>query len=687
MTRANVELAGGRFAAAAATIGAIRAELGANGDRWLPFELYARARAAALERGAPFDDAYRETFRDATRGLGDEAADATYYWFVANVGAARAGVDTLLNRHAGAETLGLADAQGLLRAWAFFDTYQSSGALAATLIAADEARRYSIEDEVLIETPDGATLSATVVRPRGAARLATALNFTIYANPPGNLQTAKSAAARGYAGVVADARGKRLSPDAPRPYETEVDDTWAAIDWAARQPWSDGQVGMFGGSYEGFAAWAATKRMHPALKTIATSAAAIPGYGLPMENNIFLNANYGWAFYVTNNKLLDDAQNDGARWARRNAAWFASGRPYREIDQLDGGPNPWLQRWLRHPAYDAYWQAMVPYGEDFARIDIPVLTITGYYDDGQIQAIRYSREHYRHRAGAEHYVVIGPYDHFGTHAAAKANVLRGYTIDPVAQFSTPDLELDWLDYVMRGGPKPQMLQDRINYEVMGANVWKHAHSLEDMSDERWKLYLTETVTGERHALSPQRPETPGAIAQVVDFADRTSMGAGYYPSLIVNPSPDYSRGLVFMTEPLEEAIEISGAFSGELGVTINKRDLDVMLSLQQLAPDGSAMPLSYYIGRASYAADERERRLLTPGEPTRITFDHTRMTSRRVEAGSRIVVVLDVLKDGFHQINYGTGRDVSDESIADAREPLRVEWSTDSFVDLPIRRP
>jgi putative CocE/NonD family hydrolase len=687
MTRANVELAGSRFAAAAATIGTIRAELGANGDRWLPFELYARARAAALERGAPFDDVYRDVFRGATEGLGDEAAYATYYWFVANVDAARASVDGLLNRHAGTQTIALADAQSLLRTWAFFDTYRSSGALAEALIAEDEAKRYSIADDVLIETPDGATLSAIVVRPRNVERVATALNFTIYTNLPGNLQTAKLAASRGYAGVVVDARGKRLSPDAPQPYETEVDDTWAAIDWAARQPWSDGQVGMFGGSYEGFTAWAATKRMHPALKTIATSAAAIPGYGLPMENNIFLNANYGWAFYVTNNKLLDDAQNDAARWGRRNAAWFASGRPYRELDQIDGGPNPWLQRWLQHPDYDAYWQAMVPYDEDFARIDIPVLTITGYYDDGQISAIRYTKEHYRHRADAEHYVVIGPYDHFGSHQAVKANVLRGYTIDPVAQFSTPDLELDWLDYVMRGAPKPQMLQDRINYEVMGANVWRHAPSIAAMSDERWKLYLTENVGGGRYTLSPQRPEKLGTIAQVVDFADRATTGAGYYPSPIVNPRPDYSRGLVFMTEPLEKAVEISGAFSGELGVTINKRDVDIMLSLQQLAPDGSAMPLSYYIGRASYAADERERRLLAPGEPTRIAFDHTRLTSRRVDAGSRIVVVLDVLKDGFHQINYGTGRDVSDESSADAGEPLRVEWGTDSFVQLPVRRP
>src|SRR5690606_18134583 len=97
--------------------------------------------------------------------------------------------------------------------------------------------------------------------------------------------------------------------------------------------------------------------------------------------------------------------------------WYQSGRPYREIDQVDGTPNPMLQRWLDHPAYDEYWQRMVPYGEDFAHIDIPVLSLTGYFDDGQISAIEYVKEHLRHRPDAEHYLVIGPYDHFSAAAA------------------------------------------------------------------------------------------------------------------------------------------------------------------------------------------------------------------------------------------------------------------------------
>jgi putative CocE/NonD family hydrolase len=358
---------------------------------------------------------------------------------------------------------------------------------------------------------------------RAVLPLSAALEFTIYADLERAVRDARRAASRGYAGIVANARGKRLSVEAIAPYEHEVADTVAVIDWITRQPWSDGDVGMYGGSYNGYTAWAAAKRMPPALKTIVAYVAAIPGFGLPMENNVFLNANYGWAFYVTNNRYLDEfTYNQTARWRNLNRAWYQSGRPYREIDRVDGTPNPWLQRWLRHPAFDAYWQAKVPYGEEFARIAIPVLTITGYYDDGQLSALRYLREHYRHRPGAEHYLLIGPYDHFGAQAPVKPTVLRDYRVDPVAQFDTNAVTFDWLDYVMRDGPRPALLKDRINYQVMGTNAWKHAPSLEAMSGRTWRLFLTADPMEQYLRLSEAPPRQRTFLQQTVDLADRTT---------------------------------------------------------------------------------------------------------------------------------------------------------------------
>src|SRR5687768_10675312 len=188
--------------------------------------------------------------------------------------------------------------------------------------------------DILIKTRDGATLSAVLAlpEPRPTDRVPAILQFTIYANPQQQKAEAEELAARGYAGVVAYSRGKGQSPDAIVPYEHEATDAHAVVDWISKQPWSDGRVGMIGGSYSGFTAWAAAKRKHPALRAIAVSAAAIPGHGLPMHNNVFLSANYAWTFHVTNNKTVDDSMYaDGQRWNKMTHGWFASGRPYREL--------------------------------------------------------------------------------------------------------------------------------------------------------------------------------------------------------------------------------------------------------------------------------------------------------------------------------------------------------------------
>jgi len=162
---------------------------------------------------------------------------------------------------------------------------------AASLTAAGADGTLVVDDQVLIKMHDGGILSATVVRPREAAPLPTLLTLNIYTDPARFRDEGARLTARGYVSVIADTRGKRLSPDPIEPYEHEAADAYDVIDWIAHQPWSNGKVGMLGGSYSGFTAWAATKRLHPALKTIAVSAAAIPGLGLPMYNNVFLSAN------------------------------------------------------------------------------------------------------------------------------------------------------------------------------------------------------------------------------------------------------------------------------------------------------------------------------------------------------------------------------------------------------------
>jgi len=686
---AQLRIAARQDEAAFEAVRAVMDDAGLRGDherrqRWMPYLLYTQARA---DQRRAFPQAYAAAFETHFAGMDDLEAKRTQFWFGGNLTRAQADLREAASTFDGSGTLTLDEALGLARRQAFVDVL-AAASLAGALIARDEDARYVIDEDVLIRTPAGVTLSAVVARSRNATSpLAAAMQFTIYTAPAANRESALQAAARGYAGVVVDARGKRLSGDAIRPYETEAEDASAAVDWIARQSWNDGRVAMYGGSYSGFAAWAAAKRMPPALKTIVPYVAAIPGFGLPMENNVFLSANYAWPLYVAGNRLLDeDVYADRERWQRLPEAWYASGRPYREIDRVDGTPNPWLQRWLSHPAYDAYWQAMVPYGDEFARIDIPVLTITGYYDDGQISALQYFKEHLRHRPDAAHSLLIGPYDHFGAQAPIKPRNVGGYDIDPVALFDTQDITFQWLDHVLHDKPRPALLRDRVNYQLMGADAWQHAPSLEAAA-EATTFHLSGAACGRYRCLaSASAPAATAPLMQSVDFADRTTEGHAYYPNPVVRDGLEVDSGFAFVSAPFEQPTSVVGTFSGALKVRIDRRDFDFSVSLYELMPDDSAMQLSYYVGRASHARDLTHRELLPPGEWTTVPFERTRMTGRRLEAGSRLLVVVDVLKDARHQVNMGTGQDVSDESIADAETPLVIEWHPDSTIQVPLRR-
>ncbi|MFY0182754.1 CocE/NonD family hydrolase [Stenotrophomonas sp. PUT21] len=688
--RSQLHLVAGRYPDASRSIHALMGALVENGEaaraqRWVPYLLFAQA-----ETG-PFSDAgasYAAAFRAWFATLDDLAAVQTHYWFVADLPSANGRLRQAIVAHAGQAAIARADALELIRQAAFVKTYRMAERFSPALIREDEDRRFLIDDKAMIAADGGVFLSAHVARPRRTSRAAlpAAMVFTIYADPVQNRNEAVQAAARGYAGVVVDARGKRLGNGPIVPYEHDGEDANAAIDWISRQPWNDGRVVMYGGSYSGFAAWAAASYRHPALKAIAPYVAAIPGLGLPMENNIFLTANYAWPFYVASNRLLDkEIYGQRERWNALSDAWYESGRAFSEIDQVDGMPNPWLQRWLHHPDYDAYWQAMVPYGAQFAGITVPALSITGYYDDGQISALQYVKEHVRYLPAADHRLLIGPYDHFGAQAASKPMRLRGYTLDASAQFDTQALTFQWFDHVLAGAPLPALLSGRVNYQLMGTDQWWHADSLAEAGGDQVALHLSHDGEGDRYPLTRQAPRRAGYLRQTVDLSDRTAPVHSYYPWPIVQDDAPAESGLSFVSAQFEQATDIVGSFSGDLKIRINKRDVDLGISLYEVMRDGRRMQLSYYIGRASYAQDMTKRRLLTPGKWTRLSFDRTRMTGRRMAAGSRLLVVVDVLRGPGQQVNYGTGRDVSNESVADAGEPLRIDWHSDSVIRVPLR--
>ena len=653
-----------QYAEATATIKSLRSILKVNDPvyanvTYTQYEIFSNAKLIQAAKNIPFEDALRQSFRDVYGVLSDKGAHWVSFSFGFDLTRAENQLRESLDKLKDKESIQINDALALTRVYQPYHVFKNIAPLTESLLREEENRRYIIQDDVLIKTREGATLSAIVVRKRGVTTpQPTALCFNIYTDLSLNL--ARTAAAHGYVGVTAETRGKRLSPDEIEPYEHVGQDVHGVIDWISKQPWSNGKVGMFGGSYSGFAQWAATKKMHPALKTIVPYVANNPGDGLPMENNIFLFVNYAWAFYVTNNKYLDnETYFDRKRWDSLNEKWYASGRSYRDIDKVDGTPNKWLQRWLQHPSYDKYWQDMVPYKEEFARINIPVLTITGYYDDGQQSALHYLKEHYKYNKNADHYLLIGPYDHFGAQSSRKTPVLRGYAIDPVAQIDTPEITFQWMDYVMRDGKKPSLLKDRINYQVMGANEWRHAPSLEKMSNEMLTLYLTDKKVGEHHLLAKERPSKPGFLIQEVDFADRKTTNFDYYPDPIVGKEPDLSNGFSFISEPFDEPVSVNGTFLGEIKASINKKDMDIGVLLYEVMPDGKLFHLSYFLGRASYAKDMSVRKLLTPDRVESIPFHKTRMVSRQTRQGESLACSIECQQERLRpdQLRHGKRRE------------------------------
>jgi putative CocE/NonD family hydrolase len=661
-----------------------RLDAGRPVGRDVILDMYARAKAMEAESRVSFAEAFTQAYKDVVPQLNDHDAYAVTQWLGTSPAVFRYALQKLFDQQRADDSIGQSEAVALIRAYLSYEAYRSFGPIVASLNAEDDRRRYAVDSQVLIKTPDGASIAAVLVRPQSLSKpLPTLLEFTIY----DSRNYAKECAAHGYVGIVAYTRGTHGSPHHVVPYQHDGDDARAVINWIAKQPWSDGRVGMYGDGYSGFTPWAAAKRLPPALKAIATSAATAPGIDVPMGGNIFQNSAYRWSSYVTNTKTSDEnTYYDDALWRELDQKWYISGSRYRDLGLLYGKPNPIFIRWLNHPSYDRYWQEMVPYREQFAHINIPVLTTTGYYSGSEPGALYYFTQHHRYNPHADHTLVIGPYDDAVMQKGPLAT-LQGYQVDSAALVDLREMRYLWFDHVFKGGEMPSLIKNRVNYEVMGANEWHHASSLDAMAKGSLKFYLDAVGSDDGHRLTQRRNSKAAFILQTVDLADRKD--AGWTPSTdLISTRLATHNDVMFVSEPLSKPTEINGLFSGRLDFTVNKMDMDLNIILYERQAGGEYIRLfspTYEI-RASYARDRVHRHLLKAGERQELTFTSERMTSRRLQQGSRLVMVLGINKRPDREINYGTGNDVSEESIADGKIPIKIRWHNDSYVEIPIRR-
>jgi uncharacterized protein len=519
------------------------------------------------------------------------------------------------------------------------------------------------------------------------------LEVPIYVSP---VNDAKECAAHGYVGVVAYTRGKRASHEAVEPFTHDGEDARSVINWIARQSWSDGRVGMYGAAYSGYTAWSAAKHVPPALKTIVASTPSAPGIDVPKEGNIYHNSAYRWDRYVTDTQGLDaPLYNDDHYWRTLDESWYRQGTSYWDLMDVYGRRQPDFLRWLSHPSYDGFWQRLIPYRRDFARVTIPILTTTGYFDGAAAGALYYFNEHHHFNPGANQTVVIGPYDH-GVLQHEPLPELAGYSLDPAAQINLRELRYQWFDYVLMGAARPALLQDRVNFEVMGANEWQHVPSLSAMANTRLKMYLAPAPAASSGTTGATPSDTAGVLrrepsaqqftGQTLHLDDRSD-AADVIPWSIQGRSPNTRNAVVFESEALTQPLQVSGALSGVLDLLPNRMDLDVTVAMYEKLSNGDYVALFNppYAFRASYAADRVHRHLLKAGMRQLLPFHVERVTARRLQAGSRLVLVLGINKRPDEQINYGGDTDVSDGTIDEGRTPMTIRWYGSSFIELPIR--
>ena len=531
---------------------------------------------------------------------------------------------------------------------------------------------------VKIPMRDGIKLNATAYVPRQQAAPAPCI-FTL---TPYISQSYHDRgiyfASHGLAFLTVDVRGRGNSDGRFRPMLQEAKDGHDVVEWLAKQPYCNGKVTMWGGSYAGYDQWAAAKEMPPHLATIVPAAAAHPGVDFPYRNNISYPYTMQWLTFTSGRASQDRIFGDGDFWLALNREWFENGRPLEDLDTMLGNPSSTFHEWLAHPSRDAYWDSYVPTREQYGKLQIPILTITGSYDADQPGAMEFYRDHMKYgsaEAKSRHYLVIGPWDHAGTRTPQAE--FGGLKFAPASLVDLPKLHLDWYAWTMQGGPKPEFLKAAVAYYVMGAEEWRYAPSLEAVTAESRPMYLASRsnandvfASGSLEAAKVEGASGPDHYVydpRDVSIAATEAEVAG--DSLVDQKIVFASRGrqLVYHTAPFEKGTEISGYFRLSAWIAIDQPDTDFVASVYEIGADGSSILLSNDFLRARYRESARQQKLVATREPLQYDFDKFTFVSRQVKAGSRLRLVLGPINSMSVEKNYNTGGVVAAESVKDAR--------------------
>ncbi|MDX1688854.1 MAG: CocE/NonD family hydrolase [Candidatus Promineifilaceae bacterium] len=549
---------------------------------------------------------------------------------------------------------------------------------------------------VKIPLRDGVRLNATLYRPQADEPTPAIFTLTPYIADSYH-ERAYYFARNGYAFLLVDCRGRGNSEGEFEPMANEGPDGHDVVEWLAAQPWCNGSVTMWGGSYAGYNQWMTLKEFPPHLETIVPAASAHPGVDFPFFKNIFYPYIMQWLTFTSG--VTPNANLFGERhfWIAKFRELYLNHRPFNELDRVVGNTSTHFQTWIAHPTPDAYWDQMTLSPEVYDRIDAPILTITGHYDGDQPGAMRFYRQHVQSASPArdDHYLIVGPWDHAGTRTPERE--VGGVTFAEASLLDLNELHKEWYDWTLKGGSKPEFLKDRVAYYVMGAEEWKYAPSLEAISGEMRRLYLNSTDGRANDAfhsgtLQEQVPEKSPPDQYVYDPLDVRPAELEQEEVKAYLTDQRYAlnlfgNGLVYHSAPFTEEVEITGFLTFVAWIALDAPDTDFQVDVYEILRDGSSIHLTTDMLRARYRESLREARLVTSGEINRYEFDTFTFFSRRVAKRSRLRLVIRSPNTIHLQKNYNSGGVVADESGEEA-QPVRVTLYHDSerpsFLELPV---
>lgn len=532
---------------------------------------------------------------------------------------------------------------------------------------------------------DGVHLSTSVFRQVLPERLPTILVRTPYGKPKQLTPYYRGFVEKGYVLVIQDVRGRYASEglfDPPRQEVADADDT---LKWIARQPWSNGRVGMLGGSYLGIAQWKAALSGNPHLKAIFPVVAGCDEY-----HDRFYSA--GGAMKLGQRLVWLSENLRAPRVYRTDFRKFIWSAPLRIADRLATGGRRvgFFQDVLDHPTYDGYWRSVSTCGQ-IDSVRVPAFIAGGWYDNfvpSDLEAFRLMRS-----SGRTVRALVGPWPH------NMAYTFPGYDFGPDARIPLRRWQLEWFDRYVREArpPEEDAAGAPLTIFVMGENRWREEQEWPLARARQTALYLSSagkanTIGGDGMLhRKPAQAEPPDQFTYDPKKPVPTTGGSVCCNPTVLPPGPLDQRPverrkdvLVYTTEALKADVEVTGPIKVLLWVSTSALDTDFTAKLVDVHPDGYARILTDGILRLRYRDSLTKAVPARPGEVYRVTID-AGVTSNVFLAGHKIR--LEISSSNFPRFdrNPNTGRPVADEKeYRKATQTVYHDGTRPSRLILPV---